>query len=280
MVSKGASKPQVAPYVKVGPGICSPFFDERTGLLQALDSQTGDVLVVQDDRTVSKASNTGGSPTGATLSKEGMLYIADQAHGAVVTVDQGGEPHVVVRVYEDMAFHGPHSCCVDGSSNLFFTDPGPLGETGLHNPAGSVYCISKQVLKPLALKTLAYPGGIACSQDGRVVYVAEQAANRVLRFVQRPNGVWYHSVWHQFSGRFGPSCLELDEEGETIYVGHSDFADLQSGPGLVSVLGAGGLLQMEIEVPGPEVTGLCLSKDGHTLYVAEAATQTMYRCAV
>ncbi len=54
-------------------------------------------------------------------------------------------------------------------------------------------------------------------------YVAEMMANRVLRFVQRPAGVFHSSVFYQFSGRMGPSALCCDSEG-TLYVARYDFA--------------------------------------------------------
>ena len=47
--------------------------------------------------------------------------------------------------------------------------------------------------------------------------------NRVLRFVQRPAGVYHSSVFHQFSGRMGPSALAVDPDG-LIYVARYDFA--------------------------------------------------------
>ena len=49
-------------------------------------------------------------------------------------------------------------------------------------------------------------------------YVAEQEMNRVLRFVQRPQGVYLGSVFIQLSGGMGPSCLALDAQG-SLYIG-------------------------------------------------------------
>jgi hypothetical protein len=48
-------------------------------------------------------------------------------------------------------------------------------------------------------------------------------ANRVLRFVQRPAGVYHSSVFHQFSGRLGPSALAVDADGN-LYVARYDFS--------------------------------------------------------
>lgn len=45
-------------------------------------------------------------------------------------------------------------------------------------------------------------------------------ANRVLRFFQQPAGVYHSSVFHQFSGGVGPSCLAIDNGNGNLYVGH------------------------------------------------------------
>ena len=56
------------------------------------------------------------------------------------------------------------------NGNLFFTDSGPMGETGFQSPEGSLFVISKgptgQILKPISLGNLAGPTGIAVSSDG------------------------------------------------------------------------------------------------------------------
>jgi DNA-binding beta-propeller fold protein YncE len=77
-------------------------------------------------------------------------------------------------------------------TSLFFTDSGPFGETGLHSPSGSVFCIvdspSGQVLKPISQGNLAYPSGIVATSNGTYIFVAETMTNRVLRFFQQPHG--------------------------------------------------------------------------------------------
>ncbi|CAE7896422.1 unnamed protein product, partial [Symbiodinium sp. KB8] len=57
-----------------------------------------------------------------------------------------------------------------------------------------------QILRPIALDCLAHPSSVAPSKDGSVVYVAEMLKNRVLRFIQKPKGVYISSVFIQLSG--------------------------------------------------------------------------------
>lgn len=151
------------------------------------------------------------------------------------------------------------------------------------SPKGSVFCISPdgRLLQPLALSCLAHPSGLVVSPDEKTLYVCETMANRVLRFVQKPAGVFHFSVFHQFSGGLGPSGVTCDAKGN-VYVGRMDFASTppegvpsSSSAGMVSVLSSAGALIKETECPASEVSGLVVS--GDTLYVSEASTNTVYK---
>lgn len=179
------------------------------------------------------------------------MYVADLAHGAVMNWADDGAPLLVVREYEGTAFKGPSSLLFDSSAldarlphaardwrpltralaagTLYFTDSGPLGETSLQDPSGSVFCISgpadAQILRPLALNCLAHPCGLAVSPDQNVLYVCELLTNRLLRFAQRPAGVYHSSVFVQFSGRMGPSAVVCDHaRGGLLYVARYDLS--------------------------------------------------------
>lgn len=59
---------------------------------------------------------------------------------------------------------------VGSNGNVYFTDSGPMGETGLQNPKGSLYVISNgasgQILHAISYENLAGPTGIAVTSDG------------------------------------------------------------------------------------------------------------------
>jgi sugar lactone lactonase YvrE len=177
---------------------------------------------------------------------------------------------------------GPHSAAIDSAGNLYFTDSGPFGETSLLDPSGSVFVVTgeanNRILRPLALERLAYPTGIAMGPKESAVFVAEMSANRILRFSQRPAGVWHATVFHQFSGRMGPSALAWDEARGYLYAARFEFPDLAAAAGagggsgapsgVVSVLTAEGVLLRDIPLPGaPEVTGVALTPEGSHLVV-------------
>ena len=132
------------------------------------------------------------------------------------------------------------------NNSLFFTDSGPMGETSLESPCGSVFAIDLGVsmLKPIIDGKLAHPCGIALSTDENCIYVAETGLNRVLRVVCHQSGVYHTSVYHQFAGRLGPTALAMHPDGR-LYVARFDFNDC-SKHGLITVLNTEGQIDEEL----------------------------------
>lgn len=209
----------------ISSSICAPFFDQNNQL-NVMVQDSGDVLNISDPKNVRRATSTAGQPSGASCDTHGILYATDFGHGAVIVVHETGEQESIVATYEDKPLKGPSSIVCSKNGTIFFTDSGPFGETGLHNATGSLFMISSgggtQILRPITLDTLAYPSAVAISPDGRFVYVAEMMKNRVLRYFQKPDGVFHGSVFYQLQGRVGPSSLVCDSQG-CLYIGHYDI---------------------------------------------------------
>ncbi|CAE7363029.1 drp35 [Symbiodinium sp. KB8] len=230
--------------------------------------------------------NSSGQPMGIDFDSQGVAFVCDAAHQAIFRIlrverEGGTFAHQIdpyVKEYEQSQFLGPNSLCLSRQTGmLYFTDSGPFGETSLQNPRGSVFAISPstQLLIPLCLNTLAHPCGVALSPDEKNIYVAEMAMNRILRFTQHPPQVFHCSVFAQLSGRFGPTALAVSAAGD-VYVAHFDFAD-NAETGRVVVLNPEGEVTAAISVPGPEITGLCISPDQRHLVVTERSTTSLYR---
>jgi sugar lactone lactonase YvrE len=243
----------------------------------------GDIKILQDaDGQLSSFLSTDGVPNALAFDSTGAVFVSDLANKCIKSKESNDPSlQVLVGEYEGRQFAGPNSLCFDKEGTLFFTDSGPMGDTSLARPKGSVFCVKldDQLLKPLALECLAYPSGIAVSDDGCLIYVAETMANRILRFVKRPNGVYYSSVFYTFSGGFGPSALVCDAQSR-LFVARFEFggiaADGHALCGLIAVIGADGKLQSEVEAPGPEVMGLMIKASEGCLFVSEQSTSAIY----
>ena len=150
--------------------ITNPFFDDNK-TLHFLCTNSGEILMVNELEKIERIHTTHGQPSSALYDKEGILFITDFAHSAVLSVQTNNEQEVVVGVYEDKPLKGPNTIIIDQRGNLYFTDSGPFGETGINNLSGSLYAIvnstAGQILKPLSFENLAYPSGLALSPNGK-----------------------------------------------------------------------------------------------------------------
>lgn len=105
----------------------------------------------------------------------------------------------MIKDFDGKPLKGPNSMILSDKNNcLFFTDSGPLGETSIESPLGSVFAIdlSVSMLKPIIDSKLAHPSGLALSIDENMIFVAETGMNRILRIVCHSSGVYHTSVFH------------------------------------------------------------------------------------
>lgn len=264
---------------RAGSDLRAPHID-REGRLWAVSGAQLVRLAENDDGSLVFTPETATPPTvqpAAVATASSAVYICDLAYKGLAVV-HGAKAEEFVREYEQRALKGPCAVAVDARDNVYFCDGGGLGETGLHNPTGSVFVVSTegQLLLPIALECLAQPTALALAPvaddaAASVIYVAEMAANRILRFVRRPEDVFVGGVFAHFSGGAGPSALACDAKGH-LFVGHYDFKDTAPGEGTISRLAPDGKLVATYHVPDPEVTGLAVK--GSTLYVT--AGQCLY----
>lgn len=106
--------------------------------------------------------------------------------------------------------------------------------------------------------------------------MAETLKNRILRVIVHSSGVYHTSVFHQFSGRLGPTALAMNQRGN-LYVARFDFQEA-SKHGLITVLNEEGEVLDDLCVNDcPELTGLWFSNIANkkdTLYATESSTNS------
>jgi sugar lactone lactonase YvrE len=249
-------------------------------------STNGDVYQVNEGQ-MEVAFSTGGQPTGLVFDQHGSSFIADQAHQAILSqtvTDNRIEITPVIKDFDGHALKGPNSMVLSEKNNLlFFTDSGPLGESSLESPCGSIFAIdlSVSMLKPVIFGKLAHPSGVALSPSENTLYVCETLKNRVLRVVIHSSGVYHTSVFHQFSGRLGPTAIAVSPSGH-LYVARYDFTEC-SKQGVISVINSEtGACEQELTVQdSAEITGLFFSRvQEDILYATESSSNSLLKIQV
>ena len=69
----------------VGNDICCPFVDQEENLFFLLQD-CGEVIAIDPSGETERIHGTNGQPSGATFDEQGILYISDFAHGAVLAI--------------------------------------------------------------------------------------------------------------------------------------------------------------------------------------------------
>ena len=125
--------------------------------MYAVSTDNGDVFkIVQEQGTFDVAFSTGGKPKGLVFDNQGSAFIADEYLRAIMNkfdVENKNEQcYAAIKDFDGKELLGPNSMVLAEKMNLlFFTDSGPLEESGLENPNGSLYVIDLGVsmLKPI-----------------------------------------------------------------------------------------------------------------------------------
>jgi gluconolactonase len=166
-------------------------------------------------------------------------------------------------------FVGPNDFAPDGRGGIYFTTSGSHG-TALD---GKVFYIAPDGTISLKADFLHNANGLAVSKDGKILYLVETDANRLLKFKIAPDGslsdrrifvnlddLTQHVV------HIWPDGVKIDSRGE-IYIGQSARETHVPLAGVIFVVDAEGRLLRELTLPSLQVPNFAFSPDEKTLYV-------------
>ena len=153
----------------IGNDLTCPFFNSQ-GKLHVVKQNAGTIISVDVSGNTQVVCSTSGQPSGGVFSNDDVLYVADFAHSGILSMQIDNQQDLVVGVYEDKPLKGPHTVQIN-HGDIYFTDSGSFGETGLQSQTGSLFTIANsptgQILRPIAYESLAYPTGIALTKNGK-----------------------------------------------------------------------------------------------------------------
>lgn len=190
-----------------------PVFDE-SGHLYVTDIPYGRIFRISPTKEWTLVAQYDGEPNGLKWLAKGILLIADYQNGLMQLDVASGKVTPFLARRNAERFKGVNDLTFDRAGNLYFTDQ---GQTGLHDPTGRVYRLSKAGQLQVLLDNVPSPNGVVLSPDERVMFVGVTRGNEVWRAPLMADGS-VSKVGRFFSshGPSGPDGLAMDEAGHLI----------------------------------------------------------------
>jgi sugar lactone lactonase YvrE len=169
---------------------------------------------------------------------------------------------------------GPNDLTADGKGGAFVTASGPWEPKPI---VGKLYHLSADGTLKLAADDLHYANGVQLSGDGKVLYVNESEAGRVIMFdVDKDMTLKNRRLFAKLNvlgepADVYPDGIKLGPDGK-LYVG------LYSAP-VILVLDADAKIVRRIELPTTATPNLTFTQDGKTIFVmaVDDKTQAPYK---
>jgi len=242
----------------------------RDGTLWVVDLLSGNVLSVDGRGSCAARANTGGQPNGAKFHRDGRLFVADKLRGIVAVDPASGDVTPIVDMHRAERLRGTNDLVFDDEGGLYFTEP--YG-SGALNPNGRVFYLPADGSGLRVLEdSMAFPNGVVLSPDGNSVLVGEYARKRVVSIPSLGAADPFATtyVYGRTEGGIGPDGLAFDEHGNL-------YAAIFQG-GAVQVFDPAGYALGRIPLPegaGTFVTNLAFG--GEWLYITEASEGVVWR---
>ena len=229
--------------------------------IAAITGDTVDTLAISSNETFT-ATN------GLFTDNDGNIYACDFKKKMILEISESGTFNVLVSDCIGDSLNRPNDLVLDGSRNIYFTDPKSYGA---EKPDGKIYRfnLDSEELSVTA-DSLDFPNGLGISPIDKMLYVSESAMCRILRFQIADDGSLYNrEVFAELPGG-DPDGLDFDVRGN-LYA--ASF-----GYGSVFVISPEGKIIQCIKTPGKKPSNLEFGdSDLRTLFLTEVETNSVYK---
>lgn len=250
-----------------------PCFD-ASGNLWVVDIPWGRIFKITPAGEVSVEAEYDGHPNGLKFLADGRALVADGKNGLMLFDPKGGlvEPYLTHDLLEP--FLGLNDLTVAKNGDVYFTD---MGLSGLQNPNGRLYRLSRDGKLNCMLDNLPSPNGLVLNKAESVLYLACTRANAVWKCPIMPDGTMRKvGVFVQLSGgTSGPDGLAIDDE-DNLVVCHNGFGAVWMFSAVV------GEPILRINSPRGIFTTNCAfgGEVGRTLFITESQSGTVLKADV
>lgn len=156
----------------VGPDGKIYFNDIPNEKTHVYEPQTGKLSVFRE--------NTG-KANGLFWTAAGKLVACEGGNRRVTLID-GEDVEVLASSYDGKKLNSPNDLALDPDGGLFFTDPRYGNRDNMEMEIEGVYYISKSGKLTRVVDDLERPNGLIFSPDFKTLYVADQAAGKIMAY--------------------------------------------------------------------------------------------------
>jgi gluconolactonase len=240
-----------------------PSFDENGNLL-VVDIPFGRIFRIAPDGQWSLVVEYDGWPNGLKIHPDGRIFVADYMHGIMELDARAGRMQPLLTARNSESFKGCNDLHIAGNGDIYFTDQ---GQTGLHDPTGRVYRLSRAGRLDCLIDTGISPNGLVLDPAETVLFVAMTRDNAVWRVpLMKDGGVAKVGRFCSTFGPSGPDGLTMDKSGR-LFVAHASL-------GHVLVFAPNGELIARVKsCAGATTTNVAIGgANRDRLYITESAT--------
>lgn len=211
--------------------------------------------------------HTGSTPNGAAFDADNVLWIAEAGTNQLLRYD-GEELVEIAAEWQGEPLQKPNDLVFHPDGSIFMTGPGGSNE---ETPIGVVYHITPDGDLRVVADGLAFPNGLALTEDASRLYVVETLRQQVVVYDVGDEGALDGpEEFAKTPGGVGGDGMALDVDGN-IYVAHF-------GTGEIAVFDDGGRRIETLPAGGEKPTNVAFGdEDMRGLYVTEVETGAVYR---
>jgi gluconolactonase len=211
--------------------------------------------------------NSGSTPNGLAFDEDNTLWIAEAGTNQLLSYD-GDELTEIACEWDGEPLQKPNDLVFHPDGSIFMTGPGGSTED---TPVGKVYHVTRDGVLRVVADGLAFPNGLALTEDAAQLYVVETHRHQVVVYdVQDDRSLDGPELFAEMPGGVGGDGMALDVDGN-LYVAHF-------GMGEVAVFDPEGTRMDTLPAGGEKPTNVAFGDDDmRGLYVTEVETGAVYR---